>query len=142
MPGCRSIETFGKSKLQERRADSTRFSARLMQSGKYRVYTTRVGSYTSTRSISNNLPYVISHLRYTVFVTRTFSASAREDGAQAEAHPSPASGGDQAPRCGRADARHRQKLQRLAQHDFKAIRSCLNCSVKGSHSETPPRRSG
>jgi hypothetical protein len=31
-------------------------------------------------------------------------------------------GSDQAPRCGRADARHRQKLQRLAQHDFETDR--------------------
>jgi DNA invertase Pin-like site-specific DNA recombinase len=34
--------------------------------------------------------------------------------------PSPASGSNQAARGGRADARHRQKLQRLAQHDFMA----------------------
>jgi hypothetical protein len=54
----------------------------------------------------------------------------REDGAQAEAHPSPESGGDQAARCGRADARHRQKLQRLAQHDFKAGRSACRWALK------------
>jgi DNA invertase Pin-like site-specific DNA recombinase len=35
---------------------------------------------------------------------RARAKARREDGPQAEAHPAPASGGDQAPRCGRADA--------------------------------------
>ena len=44
----------------------------------------------------------------------------REDGPQAEAHPAPDEGSTTPPRCGRAGARYREKLQRLAQHDFEA----------------------
>jgi DNA invertase Pin-like site-specific DNA recombinase len=43
-----------------------------------------------------------------------------EDGTQAEDDAAPDEGGATSPRCRRAHARHRQRFQRLAQHDFEA----------------------